>query len=177
MKNKWIIFPGILLAITLVIGVVNCRDPKFWDVSAGQLLTPLCAICLTFFATQLKTDQREAKKHAEILVEKIQSIVLNENFYQFPAVAEGENKKELQKQIQMTNRKLSNSINNLKLYGEKLCFTSEVDYIRNEFLTYRGLVDENLSDFSELSNLKNALRSQAEKIDSKCDEIITKLYA
>lgn len=177
MKNKWIIFPGFLLAITLVFGGINCCDPDFWKVSAGQLLTPLCAICLTFFATQLKTDQRETKKHAEILIEKIQSIVVNDNFYQIPASAEGEEKKELQKQIQMTHRKLSNSISNLKSYSAKLGFADEVEYIRNEFMTYRRLVDENLLDFAELSKLKNALRLHAEKIDSKCDEIITKLYS
>lgn len=177
MRKIMDIITAALLMVTIYVGVINFCKPEFWEASAGQLLTPLCAICLTFYAAQLKTDQREAKKHAETLIEKIQNIVTNECFCQFPVPIEDEEKLKLRKEVQLANRKLSNSIRNLTTYGTKLGFKVESEYIRNEFDQYRRLVDENLPDFVELAKLKTALKMHAENIDSKCDEIITKLYS
>lgn len=177
MRGLWNTLTVILLLVTLVIGGINCNNKGFWVVSAGQLLTPLCAICLTFFAAQLKTDQRETKKHAEALVEKIQGIVMDANFGKIPATISEDEKKNVQQQILMTNRKLNNSISYLVVYGEKLGFTNEADYIKTQFSTYRSLIDENINDFSELAKLKTRFKKHAENIDSKCDEIVVKLYS
>lgn len=180
MREKLLSFsPIILLVMTLGLGLFNLWRPQtggFWSASAVQLLTPLVAVCLTFFATQMKNDQREAKKHAEIIVDKIQALVSDESFYIIPKTNDPEMQKEIRNQIQIINKKMNNCIDSLMAYGNCLNFATEANYIRDEFRRYRDLIDSSSTDLNELSGLNIALRKYAENISSKCDQISVKLY-
>ena len=174
------IAPVVLLMGTLGLGLANYflgpQIGEFWKASAVQLLTPLIAVCLTFFATQMKSDQRELTKHAEQIVEKIQVIVSNEQFYKFPNTTDPAVVKENRERIQLTNRKISNCIDSLIEYSKHLKFEEEANYIKDEFNRYRELIDSSSVDFNALSGLYIALKKHAENIDSKCDRISIKLY-
>lgn len=181
MKQKILkITPVVLLLATLGLGLANyflgSKIGTFWTASAVQLLTPLIAVCLAFFATQLKSDQRELIKHAEKIVEKIQTIVSNEQFYKFPNTTDPAIIKETRERIQLTNRKINNCIGGLTEYSKRLNFGEEANYIKDEFNRYRELIDSSSADFNALSGLYIALKKHAENIDSKCDSISTKLY-
>lgn len=177
MKDKLLnAVPIVLFVITLGLGFTNRTTAGFWSASAVQLLTPLIAVCLTFFASQIKNDQREAKKHVEKIVETIQSIVSNENFYRISNVDDEERKKATQNQIQIVNRKMNNCIGILMQYSKRLRFESEATYIKDEFTKYRELIDASITDFETLSGLYLALQKNAENIDSKCDQISAKLF-
>ena len=180
MRKKLLSFsPIILLALTLGLGLYNLLSPQtggFWSASAVQLLTPLVAVCLTFFATQMKNDQREAKKHAEMIIDKIQALVLDELFYKIPNTDDPEMQKEIRNQIQIINKKMNNCIDSLMAYGNCLNFETEANYIREEFRSYRALIDSASADLKELSVLSIALKNHAENISSKCDQISVKLY-
>lgn len=168
--------PVALLVVILVIGVKNFRKETFWVATAYQLLTPLIAVCLTFYAAQMKSNEREAKRHAELILEKIQSIVMNEQFYEIIPSDRDISQDEVNRQIQMTNRKLSNCIESLLTYSERLHFKKDAEYIRTEFLNYRGLVDTYQGSPETLLGLWPALKKYSENIDSKCDKIISWLY-
>lgn len=180
MKKFFNAVPIILLIVTLLLGIVNCFCGsiigEFWTASAVQLLTPLIAVCLTFFATQMRNDQRETIKHAEQIVEKIQVMVSDEQFYKFPNTTDSTTQREIRERIQLTNRKMSNCIDSLIEYGKRLKFKEEAGYIKDEFSRYRELIDSSSANFSELSMLYTALKKHSENIDSKCDRISTKLY-
>lgn len=176
-KKNWInVLPLALLVPTLVMAFQNWINSDFWDASAVQLMTPLGAVCLTFFATQLKSDQREAKKHAEMIAEKIQLLVLDESFYIIKNDSLPEKQNEIKKQIQMRNRKTSNNIQNLIAYSKLLDFQKEAEYIETQFDSYRQLIDDHLTNIDVLAGLEVTFRKHAENIGAKCDEIIVKLY-
>lgn len=174
------IVPVVLLIGTLGLGLANFflgpQIGEFWKASAVQLLTPLIAVCLTFFATQMKNNQREQTKHVEQIVEKIQAIVSNEQFYKFPNTTDSAVIKETRERIQLTNRKIKNCIDSLTEYSKRLNFEEEANYIKDEFGRYRELIDSSSADFNALSGLYIALKKHAENIDSKCDRISIKLY-
>lgn len=176
MKKAIVIAPYVLLAIIILIAIYNMfwsPGNGFWNASIAQLLTPLVAVCLTFLATQLKNDQREAKKHAEAIIEKIQATVSNEKFYYFK---DFDDKEMLQNEIQMTNRKMSNCIEILVKYSINLGFKEDAEYIKGEFERYRELIDSSSANTESLSGLYLAFKNYAENISSKCDQICVKLY-
>ena len=177
MKTKLpsIVAAGFLLVV-IVIGGCNINAEGFWNATAIQVLTLLTAVGIAFFATQMKVDQRERKKYAEILLEKIQGLVLEESFYNIPIITETETQKEYRAKIQMVNKKLSNCIECLIQYSKPLQFEKEASYIKAEFTKYRQLVDEYLTDFELLNKLHETLKKYAQNIDSKCDQINVRLY-
>lgn len=169
------ILPIIILAVILGIGWYNHKSASFWKASAYQLLTPLIAVCLAFFATQMKSNEREAKRHVEMLLEKIQSIVLEENFYDFSAMS-CFSCSDVSQHIQMNNRRLSNCITNLESYSARLHIGKDVDYIRKEFNSYREFIDTYHTNVNTLATLTPTLKKFADNIDSRCDSLIVKLY-
>lgn len=170
------ILPIALLAITIILGILNFECSKFWEASAVQLLTPLIAICITFLATQLKNDQRKAKEHAEAVAGKIQQLVSSESFCNFSGSLNASQKTNVKNQVQITNRKISNCIEILLQYGKKFKFKEDAEYVKSEFERYRETVDTYLEDFEYLAKSEPLLKKYAANIDSKCDQIIIKLF-
>ena len=83
MKNrliKIVVGACFILALGVAITSFICND-DFWKVNAAQALTLIVTICIAFWATQLKNDERKKKEHAEQLLRKIQTIVADEQFY------------------------------------------------------------------------------------------------
>lgn len=169
-----VIFPVLLLAVTLGIGIHNFTSVSFWRASAYQLLTPIIAICLTFLAVQMKNDEREAKHHAEALLEKIQSIVSEEGFFNVSSIDKN-NSQNAKNYIQMNNRRLSNYIDSLSAYSKRFHFEDDIKYLKEQFNDYRELVDT-YTDLAPLIALQPTLKNYSLKIENKCDQIIVQLY-
>lgn len=170
-----VIIPIMLLIVILVLVIHNFHSVCFWRASAYQLLTPLIAICLAFLAVQVKSDEREAKHHAEMLLEKIQSIVSEECFYNVLSIDKS-NSQNARNYILMNNRRLSNCIDALSVYGERFHFTDDIEYLKDQFGDYRELVDTYHTDLTPLVSLQPTLKNYALKIENKCDQIIVQLY-
>lgn len=100
-------------------------NASFFEVSIAQLLTPFIALCFAFIAVQYKNDQCKAKEHAEKILLHIQEIVKSEAFYAIPARGQVG---AIQKDINLTNRKISNYIAILQGYSKSLGFASELKY-------------------------------------------------
>lgn len=162
----------VFVSLTIAIGICNwIHNDTFFTASVTQVLTLAITLGIAFWATQYKSDVRKMKEHAETVLRKIQILVSDELFYSIPA--EG-NIKDIQKQINATNRKITNCITILDEYAKTLDFN--MDYIRREFDTYKSRVGEHISDLEYLSKSENEFKRIAENIDSKCDYIILDLY-
>jgi len=175
MKNiiiKFIVGACLLLAIAVAI-TSFIYNADFWKVNAAQALTLILTICIAFWATQLKNDERKKKEHAEQILKKIQAIVAND---EFNYVSEKSDPIETKKRMMMTFRSLNNSIDLLKKYGKELGFKSEAEYIEKEFKDYRDFVSDHITDVEYLNKSDSTLRKHSENIDNKCDIIIWRLY-
>ena len=163
-----------ILLLIVILGVCSAiKSNAFWNVTIAQLLTPLIALFFAFWATQYKTDQRKAKEHAEKIIVKLQEIVSNEKFY---VISASEEQSAKQKEIGLTNRKISNYLSILRQYGETLGFLEDIKYIEAEFGTYKQTVGDHIADLDYLSKTESEFRRIAENIDSKCEAIILKFY-
>jgi len=161
-------------AFTIITGAYNIFfNCSFWSASITQVLTLLVTIGVAFWATQYKNDLRKMKENAENVIEKLQAIVSNEQFYSIPADGD---LSEIQKNINSTNRKINNCIDILEQYGSNLKFKEEINYIRKEFETYKTRTGEHIQDLYYLSKSEGEFRRIAENIDTKCDFIILSLY-
>ena len=175
MKNRLVkiaVVVCFILAIGVAITSFICND-DFWKVNAAQALTLIVTICIAFWATQLKNDERKKKEHAEQLLRKIQTIVADERFY---SISSSCDVIEHKKNVNMSNRSLSNSIEMLKKYAETLGFKEGAEYIAKEFKEYKEFVSEHLEDVDYLSKSESTLKKHAENIHTKCDWIILELY-
>lgn len=177
-KFKTIMFkalPFVLVIIILVIGCCNfCRyREEFLKISIGQVLTILVAICIAFWATQRKNDQRKMKEKAERIIEKIQCCVSSESFINVPIDGDDETNRQ---KINSYNRKINNYINILKEYGELLSFTNEADYIQKEFESYRSTIGNHINNPDYLSDSSIDFERISANINNKCEEIIVELY-
>ena len=175
MKKRIIIIMEVAILLLIVgVGVCNAiNNDSFWNVTIAQLLTPLIALFFAFWATQYKNDQRKAKEHAEKIILNLQEIVSNERFYVISALEEQSAK---QKELNLTNRKISNYLTILSQYGKTLGFSEEVKYIEAEFGKYKQTIGDHISDLEYLSKTEPEFRKIAENIDTKCEAIILKFY-
>lgn len=162
-----------LIGAIVIGGISLCRNENFWNVNAAQVLTLIVTICIAFWATQSKNDERKKKDHAEQILRKIQMIVTNEAFY---CISTSCDVVENKKKMTMTNRSLNNAIDILKKYGSMLNFNDAVEYIEKEFKDYRELVSEHCEDLEYLNKSESTLKKYADNIDNKCDSIILDLY-
>ena len=178
MKKCSKLLPWIIVAGTLINGIYNCRhNEKFWDTSFIQTMTLMAAVGITYYSVQLRTDQREAKKHVEDVVEKIRCIVDSDSFYRIQQIDQSrETLDRIRKDIQTTNRRLSNYIDVLAAYSS-LNIKEETDYIKQQFDEYRTLVDSHFDDIAHLSKSEPELKKWANNISNKCDRIIAKMYS
>lgn len=173
-KTITIVIVIVLAGLTIITGVCNwIYNEDFFSASITQVLTLAITLSIAFWATQYKTDVRKMKEHVEDVIEKLQILVFNTQFYSIPADGD---KDVLQKQIYATNRKINNCISILEEYGKVLKFKKEIDYIRGEFETYRSRIGEHINDLDYLSKSENEFKRTAENIDTKCDYIILSLY-
>ena len=175
MKKIVTIFLIVVLAgFTVATGICNwISNEEFFTATITQVLTLAITLSVAFWATQYKTDLRKSKEHAEGVIEKLQILVSDVQFYSIPS--EG-NKETIQKQLNTNNRKINNCISILEEYAKILNFKNEMKYIRNEFETYKTRMGDHFQDLDYLSKSEIEFKRIAENIDTKCDYIILHLY-
>lgn len=164
---------ALVLAHNIGSGIKNETLSTFVDVNLAQLITPLIALLIAFWATQYKNDQRKAKEHAEKIIVAVQNIVTSEDFSAFP---ENGNVTDVCRDTSARNRKLSNYISILETYSKELSFVDEYNYISGQFNEYKAITGEHLSDLKYLSDTESQFKRIADNIDSKCEAIILKFY-
>lgn len=168
------IFVIILVMLTAAVSIYNgCCNEEFYQASCAQVLTLLITLCIAFWATQYKNDQRKSKEHAERMLLKIQQLVMDESFYKISATG---NPDEIKIILNTTNRKISNYIRILTEYGKTLKFKNQIEYINIQFQEYKTKVGEHIPDLDYLSKTESEFRKAAENIDSKCEDIIFQFY-
>ena len=75
MKNrliKIVVGACFILALGVAVASFICND-DFWKVNAAQALTLIVTICIAFWATQLKNDER--KKNHSILADDLEMVL------------------------------------------------------------------------------------------------------
>lgn len=163
-----------LALVTVAVGVYNhCSNTSFWNVNIAQILTLIITLAIVFVATQFKNDQRRAKDHAERMTLKIQELASSDCFYSFKSSEDIQNAK---RTFYMSTRKISNCVEVLKKYGEDFGFKDDIDYLEKETINYKTFVSEHISNMEYLEESESQLRRYSANIDSKCDQIIAKLY-
>ena len=175
MKQKIItILECICFAFIIGVAIYNIAcNTSFFEVSIAQLLTPFIALCFAFGAVQYKNDQRKAKEHVEKILLHLQEIVTSEKFYIIPDDGQVD---AIQKDLNLTNRKINNYITILQGYSKSLGFATELKYIETEFIKYKRTIGEHISDLEYPSKTESEFRRIAENIDSKCEAIFLKFY-
>ena len=150
MKQKIItILECICFAFIIGVAIYNIAcNTSFFEVSIAQLLTPFIALCFAFGAVQYKNDQRKAKEHVEKILLHLQEIVTSEKFYIIPDDGQVD---AIQKDLNLTNRKINNYITILQGYSKSLGFATELKYIETEFIKYKRTIGEHISDLEYLS--------------------------
>lgn len=172
-----VIIGAIIVFGGAVLFKLNIGREAFFEASLIQLLTLATAIGITYLAVQHKTDQREAKKHAECVIEKLQTLVSASSFYRIQHIDGNEKtKEEIQLRIQATNRRINNYIDVLNDYGKALRFTEEIKYIKEEFDKYREIVDSYQNDMDYLEKSEPLLKKYSDNISNKCDRVIVKMF-
>lgn len=172
MKNDLLLkmFSIALTIVIFVLIITNCFvNSEFFITSLSQLMTPIIALIFAFWATQFKTDKRKQKTYIETLIEKLQILVTNSNFYNINTATSKED-------VLMTNRKISNYIDLLKKCSKTFRFEDEIKYIDEQFQTYKDFVSDNINDFSNLESQQKLLRRLSENIENKCNIILFHLY-
>ena len=173
-KIAFLIIEVVLLALIVAVSVYNAmHDDGFWNFSFPQALTLFVAIVFAFSASQFRTDERKLKEQAEKMVLKIQQIVNTTSFFSISGNGEREDTK---KQNRMACRKLSNCIVVLKEYANKLNIGDEVEYIYNQYKEYNDFISDHLDDLDYLGKSESTLKKYADNIDSKCDQLVLKLF-
>lgn len=177
-NNKIIFFLEVVLLTVIIIttGVNMFVNNDFYNITISQSLTLIIAITIAFWATQQKNEQRKAKEHAEQLIIKLQTIVVNNDFIHFVVPKDDKEYEEKRQQILIRNRKIKNYISILKEYSKTLGFEKEINYVEQEYNNYYEFVSDKLSDMDYLSKSTSQLNKHAENIDSKCESIIMGLY-
>lgn len=165
---------GGLFALFVYILIRNLRgNADFFTASITQILTLFTTLFVAFIATQFRNDQIRNKEHAEKIIQKIQVMVCDDLLCNIDPNID---KEIFMKNIMMKIRKLNNSISILKQYGSYLSFTKEVEYIDEQFKLYRDTISNHINDMDYLHKSEIEFRKYTGNIDSKCDEIIIKLY-
>lgn len=145
----------------------------FFSISFAQALTIIVAVGIAYFATQRRYDERKSKEQIGKIVYKIEDIVTDKTFYKFSC---DEDPEVASNRINMTMRKRRNYISIMQQYLQVSNVKEEVDYIYHEFCTYRDAVSEKIGDMEYLANSEEIFKMHALNIESKCDQIIAKLY-
>ena len=173
--KKWILRIGVAIVfiIIIILSIINWKDCRFWSFNVGTALTLIVALCFAFMGSQYFSDERKTKENVERLIFKLQSEVNKDSFCKISMDTYPET---LRAQHIMTTRRISNLIATLEKNASSLHFKKEIEYISLEFKQYRELYDEHISDLDYLAKSENTFQNHAEKIDSKCDEIIASLY-
>ena len=173
MKKLFQIVSIIVGLFVVVLIIINICNKEFWSITAGNAISLFVAVYFAFLGTQYFSDERKTKENVERLILKLQYEVNKESFSK---VSSSEGVEELKKRHMMATRRISNILSTLEKSASKLRFMEEWKYINTEFKEYREVFDEHLADLEFLSKSESILRNYAEKIDSKCDEIISALY-
>lgn len=171
-----IFFLLLIIAVAILnICITNPNNslPDFWNVNVAQLITPLVALLIAFWATQFKNDQRKAKEHAEKIIMTIQNLVTSEQFSAIPSDGVAE---DIRKDILTRNRTLSNRLQILEEYSKALNFSDEFKIINEKFNDYKTKIGEHISNLGYLSETEAEFRKIAESIDFQCESIILKFY-
>ena len=175
-----ILFEIFFLLLIVAIAITNiCNTnsdnpiPDFWKVNVAQLITPLVALLIAFWATQFKNDQRKAKEHAERIIVSIQEIVSSDTFSVF---SKDGNETDIRRETSARNRKISNYLQILQEYSRELNFVEEYKYLDEKFTEYKTKVGEHISNLEYLAETEAELKRLADNIDSKCESIILKFY-
>lgn len=175
MKNKYVLIEIVVIICIVCAAIYNmfANCSSFWNINITQVLTMIIAVCIAFEAAQFKNDERKLKEQAEKIIAKIQFIVNEPAFTSFPNSGDGES---LKRQNRIAIRKLHNCINILKEYSNISNISNDVDYIEEQYKSYNDFVSEHPDDLDYLSKSEIHLKKYAENIDSKCDQLLLKLY-
>jgi hypothetical protein len=132
-------------------------------------MTLMVAVIIAFWATQFKNDTRKQKEQIENILHKLQALISHPDFHSI-------NEKTVKEDVLMTNRAISNYIKLLKTRSEKFKFQNDIEYIEDQFESYKTFISDNICDFKALENQHITLRRWSENIDYRCNQIIFSLY-
>lgn len=167
LRNIYYVLCGILI---LGIAFLNYRDnEKFFEASLINIATIVIALCVSFYFTQKRTDERKQKEILLDLLKKIQAITESKEVYRF----EGQSKDK----ILMRNRDINNKITILETVAPNYISQEDITFIRKKFDEYSELVGDHIGDILYLSKSDKELKRPIELINNKITQISLKLFS
>lgn len=145
--------------------ITNLKD--FFTTSMVPLLSVLVVIFISYFLTQIKTDERRKLDCIEKIINKIQNEMKHSKTFQVSSLEE--NKMALLYQKSIANKIeyiISLNIDVIK---------DQMKYVETEFFSLRELYGNHMHDSDYMDKSKDDIEKRIVNITDKCDEIMLKL--
>lgn len=167
MKNRRIVKYIILIVILALLGAfaiynIICND-SFFTASLANIITIAIAVFVSFYLVQRWTDERKRKEIFLSLLTKLQSVIEDENAYNFDAQSKDE--------ITMRKRDISNWIKILEDANPPYIKDEDVKFIREKFDEYSDIIGNHIDDLDALRKLKKDLKRPIDLMESKIVKI------
>lgn len=168
-RNKIII--SVVMIGVLGTGIYSCfKNPDFWKISVGNVLTLLVTLVITFLLTQKMTDERRKKDAVAKILDRLYILVSDPRMVKIQ-------EKETVDFVNIQNRTISNKISCLEKFAEDFGFTDDVNKMKGDFDTYEQLFSDHMNDLDYLGKSEKMFCNQIKLLDNGCDNILVKLYA
>ncbi len=156
---------GFFILVVVIVIIFNIKNnTEFWSYSFTNVVSTVIAVVVAYCFVQEKNNERKMKEKADQLIEKVEEMVLAEDFYNISADADI--------QILMLNiRRLKNKMKLLEQCAEKLNFVSDIEYISKQVENYDEMVGEHISDLGQLSDASKKMQKIAHNIEQRCETI------
>jgi len=174
-----LLLPVTLVGILVLAGYNIYKNPNFFDVNAGILLTSLIAILFAYLLNQRKEDERNIIEKEDYICQKkkdqIEKIIvalkklLSEDFI---VSIDNENDRTYNK---MFVRTFDNKLRIVKKIGDNIVENDALKNTERHFIEYRDFVGENDSVI-KLQDSENTLQRLKSNLDDGLDELITSMY-
>jgi len=165
-----VIFLIVLTLSLLTLTIYNLiTNEKFLESSLATCVSIGVVIYISYYLTQKQNDKRKQKEILLNLLESIQNFAMDKTSYAIDS-------EDAAKAIITRKRLVSNRINLLVNYSNKLNIKEESSFISQKFREYEDFLGEHFNDLDSLRKSEKELRRPLELIDIKLSEIMLKLF-
>lgn len=148
----------------------NARvNSNFWEASFSTCLTIGVALLLSYTLTQKRSDDRRKKEIVEEIMVSLQDAVSDPKSYSMNGCTTIET-------LNMQKRDMSNKIQRIKKYDEKLNLGIKLNDIEKWFDEYQQFIGVHISDIDYLSKSSVELKRPLQLIADALYELRLDLY-
>lgn len=178
MKKGLIVISTILVVLMIVWLIISAFFPcSFWSINFQEWVKLIITIIIGFFVAYILVEKNtKARLFKEIVIKKIDSLcnTLSNDCKNILSLFMENNWKI---KLLVSTKDVSNAIELLTKYSEKLNAEKEIQFIREQFAEYRSIVTDSIENLKKNEKLREKASLKIVLIISKLDEIKLKQYA